>query len=75
MSNIYLNVQLLQSLATKNDFTIDLNGEFSLYGGSGTPFGAFPINFPNLFGYKMAEILISDWTANSLFYQLHKFYL
>lgn len=73
MSNIYLTVQLLQSYATSNDFTIDLNGEFSLNGRGGTPFGAFPINFPQLYGHKMAEILISDWTANSLFYQLHKF--
>lgn len=72
LSNIYLTVQLLQSYATYNDYTIELNGEFSPGGTGGTPFGAFPMFFPEPVGNKMAEILISDWTINSLFYHLHR---
>lgn len=49
-----------------------LNGEFSPGGVGGTPFGAFPMFFPQPVGHKMAELLISDWTVNSLFYHLHK---
>ncbi|KAI1724710.1 lipopolysaccharide-binding protein [Ditylenchus destructor] len=72
LSNIYLTVQLLQSYATCNDFTVELNGEFSPEGRGGTPFGAYPMQFPTAVGHKMAEILVSDWTVNSLFYHLHR---
>lgn len=75
LNDIYLTVQLLQSYATSNDYTIDLNGEFSPGGQGGTPFGAFPLFFPSPIGGKMAEILISDYTINSLFYSLHRFEL
>ncbi|KAH7726253.1 LBP / BPI / CETP familyN-terminal domain containing protein [Aphelenchoides avenae] len=72
LSNIYLTIQLLQSYATCNDYTIELNGEFSPYGRGGTPFGAFPMYFPSPVGDKMAEVLVSDWTINTLFYHLHR---
>ena len=72
LSNIYLAVQLLQTSATSNDYTIDLNGEFSEGGQGGTPFGAFPMQFPYPVGNKMAEALISDYTLNTLFYSLHR---
>uniref|UniRef100_A0A7E4UTX0 BPI1 domain-containing protein n=1 Tax=Panagrellus redivivus TaxID=6233 RepID=A0A7E4UTX0_PANRE len=72
LNDIYLTVQLLQTYATSNDYTIDLNGEFSQGGLGGTPFGAFPMNFPYPVGGKMAEVLISDYTINSLFYTLHR---
>lgn len=68
-----MTVQLLQSYATCNDYTIELNGEFSPYGRGGTPFGAFPMYFPSPVGDKMAEVLLSDWTINTLFYSLHKY--
>lgn len=64
----------MQSYATNNDYTIELNGEFSPSGRGGTPFGAFPMHFPQKVGSKMAELLISDWTVNSLFYHLHKYF-
>ncbi|KAE9552838.1 hypothetical protein FO519_003951 [Halicephalobus sp. NKZ332] len=72
LNDIYLTVQVLQGYATLNDYTIELNGEFSPGGQGGTPFGAFPMQFPYPVGGKMAEILISDYTINSLFYSLHR---
>lgn len=71
LNNILLNVQLLNTYATNSDFTVDLNGEFSPNAAGGTPFGAFPMQFPPSTG-RMAEILVSDFTVNSLFYHLHR---
>jgi hypothetical protein len=62
----------LQGYATSNDYTIELNGEFSPNGRGGTPFGPFPMQFPHAVGGKMAEVLISDYTINSLFYWMHR---
>lgn len=58
--------------ATNNDYTIDINGEFSPNGAGGTPFGPYPLQFPYPVGSKMAEVLVSDFTVNSLFYWLHR---
>lgn len=73
LNQIYLDVSLLcdQTVATDHDFTIQLRGEFSVCGHGCTPFGAFPMHFPDCVGCKMVEILISDFTINSLFYHLH----
>lgn len=65
-------MQLLNTYATNSDFTVDLNGEFSPNAAGGTPFGAFPMQFPPSTG-RMAEILVSDFTVNSLFYHLHRY--
>ena len=35
------------------------------------PFGAFPMQWPSI-GAKMMGISISDWTINTLFFQLHR---
>ncbi|KAI6180360.1 hypothetical protein M3Y98_00711700 [Aphelenchoides besseyi] len=72
LNNLHLTIQLLQTYATTNDFTIELNGEFSPGGQGGTPFGPFPMQFPYATGTKMAEALISDYTLNSLFYWMHR---
>ncbi|KAI6242372.1 hypothetical protein M3Y99_00237800 [Aphelenchoides fujianensis] len=72
LNNLHLTIQLLQTYATSNDFTIELNGEFSPQGQGGTPFGPFPMQFPQGTGGKMADALISDYTLNSLFYWMHR---
>ncbi|KAK0423330.1 hypothetical protein QR680_008084 [Steinernema hermaphroditum] len=72
LNDIYLTVQLVNNYATYNDYTIELNGEFSPYGRGGTPFGAFPMFFPPGGGQRMAEAMISDYTINSLFYHMHR---
>ena len=72
LNNVFLNVQVVNTYATDRDFTIELNGEFSVCGRGCTPFGAFPMQFPSCgTNCKMAEILISDFTINSLLYHLH----
>ncbi|TKR95969.1 hypothetical protein L596_010057 [Steinernema carpocapsae] len=71
LNDLYLTVQLVNNYATFNDYTIELNGEFSPSGRGGTPFGAFPMFFPPG-GQRMAEALISDFTLNSLFYHMHR---
>lgn len=72
LSNLYLTTQFLQGYATNNDYTIELNGEFSPNGQGGTPFGPYPMQFPYSTGSKMIELLISDYTINSLFYWMHR---
>lgn len=72
LSNLYLSVQILNTQATSNDFTIDLSGEFSENGQGGTPFGAFPVSFPYAYDSHMIELIVSDYTINTLFYQLHR---
>uniref|UniRef100_A0A1I7ZPT9 BPI1 domain-containing protein n=1 Tax=Steinernema glaseri TaxID=37863 RepID=A0A1I7ZPT9_9BILA len=72
LRDLYLTVQLVNNYASFNDYTIELNGEFSPLGRGGTPFGAFPMFFPPNGGNRMAEALISDYTVNSLFYHMHR---
>uniref|UniRef100_A0AC34FC35 Lipid-binding serum glycoprotein N-terminal domain-containing protein n=1 Tax=Panagrolaimus sp. ES5 TaxID=591445 RepID=A0AC34FC35_9BILA len=72
LDDLELSVRLLDTRATERDYTIDLDGEFSQNGNGGTPFGAYPMDFPSSTGDKMAEALISDYTLNSLLYALHK---
>uniref|UniRef100_A0A158Q6S6 BPI1 domain-containing protein n=1 Tax=Elaeophora elaphi TaxID=1147741 RepID=A0A158Q6S6_9BILA len=72
VANLVLTTQLLQACATHNDFTIDLNGEFSPGGRGGTPFRPFPMQWPTPVGSSMIEILISDFTINSLLYWMHR---
>ncbi|CAJ0596019.1 unnamed protein product [Cylicocyclus nassatus] len=72
LNDLYLSLQLLNTQATSNDFTIDLSGEFSPNAQGGTPFGAFPVTFPSYYDNHMAEFILSDYTINSLFYWLHR---
>jgi hypothetical protein len=67
-----LSLNILRTEATFKDFIVDLSGEFSENGRGGTPFGPVPLQFPNTAGNKMAEIVVSDFVVNSLFYQMHK---
>ncbi|VDO16258.1 unnamed protein product, partial [Brugia timori] len=72
VANLVLTIQLLRSYATYYDYNLDLNGEFSPNGRGGTPFGPFPMQWPTPIGSPMIEILISDFTVNSLLYWMHK---
>lgn len=71
LNNIFLNIQLLQTYATTRDFTIEVNGGFSVCGRGCTPFGPFPMQFPPCVNCKMVEVLVSDYSINSLLYHLH----
>uniref|UniRef100_A0A0N5A172 BPI1 domain-containing protein n=1 Tax=Parastrongyloides trichosuri TaxID=131310 RepID=A0A0N5A172_PARTI len=72
VSNVDLTLQLLNTYATSNDFTIDINGEFSPGGMGGTPFGPFPLQFPYPVSDRMVDGAISDFTLNSLLYHAHR---
>lgn len=72
LNDLYLSVQLLNTYATNNDFTVDLTGEFSPNGQGGTPFGPFPTQFPGAFDNHMAEFILTDYTINTLFYHMHR---
>ncbi|VDN36269.1 unnamed protein product [Gongylonema pulchrum] len=63
---------MIRNYATPYEFDIELNGEFSPGGRGGTPFGAFPMQWPTPIGTSMVEIMISDFTINSLLYWMHK---
>ncbi|EFO27155.1 hypothetical protein LOAG_01329 [Loa loa] len=72
VANLVLTTQLLRTYATFYDYNLDLNGEFSPNGRGGTPFGPFPMQWPTSVGLPMIEILISDFTLNSLLYWMHR---
>ncbi|VDM95236.1 unnamed protein product [Thelazia callipaeda] len=69
-----LNVQLVKTSATPNDFTFGLKGEFTAKGrGTTTPFHPFPMKFPFIpSNRQMLEALISDYAINSLLYIMHE---
>ncbi|RCN45709.1 LBP / BPI / CETP family protein, partial [Ancylostoma caninum] len=72
LNDLYLSLQILNTQATSNDFTIDLTGEFSPNAQGGTPFGPFPTMFPYYYSNRMAEFIVSDYTINSLLYWMHR---
>ncbi|VDK43398.1 unnamed protein product [Anisakis simplex] len=74
LSGISLNSQFHGAYATPNDYTIELNGEFYGNGQGHAPFYAFPM-YPPLPSPNnpMVDALLSDFTINSLAYQLQKY--
>uniref|UniRef100_A0A915AYN4 Uncharacterized protein n=1 Tax=Parascaris univalens TaxID=6257 RepID=A0A915AYN4_PARUN len=68
LSHLALSLRSLRVHSTTNDQAIEFKGEFSPGGNGGTPFGPFPLNFPQPIGHRMIEVLISDFTLNSLLY-------
>ncbi|KIH54627.1 hypothetical protein ANCDUO_15226 [Ancylostoma duodenale] len=72
LNDLNLSLQLLNIQATSNDFTIDLTGEFSPNAQGGTPFGPFPTTFPSYRDDRMANIMLSDYTINSLLYWMYR---
>uniref|UniRef100_A0A915PUV9 Lipid-binding serum glycoprotein C-terminal domain-containing protein n=1 Tax=Setaria digitata TaxID=48799 RepID=A0A915PUV9_9BILA len=76
LSYVMLNMQLTKISATPDFFLIGLSGEFILKGENiHIPFYPFPMQFPqkrNGRKRRMMEVLISDYTINSLLYYLHK---
>uniref|UniRef100_A0A915AI63 BPI2 domain-containing protein n=1 Tax=Parascaris univalens TaxID=6257 RepID=A0A915AI63_PARUN len=72
LSDIVLTTQILRTYATPNDYTVELNGEFSPSGRGGTPFSPFAMYFPQAVGNSVADALLSDFTINSLIYQMQK---
>lgn len=72
-SDLALSTYLLGTYATNFDFTLSLSGEFSPGARTGsTPFGPPVLHYPNLYGARMLDLLISDYTVNTLLYQLHR---
>uniref|UniRef100_A0A183C946 Reverse transcriptase domain-containing protein n=1 Tax=Globodera pallida TaxID=36090 RepID=A0A183C946_GLOPA len=74
LDNLFLNSQLLGSAATSNDYTIKLRGDFSVCGWGCTPFSPFPAQIPACIGKncKMADIMLSDYTINTMLYHMHR---
>uniref|UniRef100_A0A914CI18 BPI2 domain-containing protein n=1 Tax=Acrobeloides nanus TaxID=290746 RepID=A0A914CI18_9BILA len=75
LNDIYLDIGVKETYATcgtSGGFVVGLKGEFSVGGRGGTPFCPSPLNFPSPTGDNMGEILISDYTVNSLFYAMHQ---
>ncbi|VDK64211.1 unnamed protein product [Anisakis simplex] len=72
LDDISLSVSLKSFNSTRNDQTVDVNGEFSARSNPDTLFGAFPMVFPQRVEQRMAEILIGDFTLNSLLYHIHQ---
>ncbi|VDO47521.1 unnamed protein product [Onchocerca flexuosa] len=73
VSDLALSTYLLGSSTTNYDLTFSLVGEFSPNTRGGTPFGPPLLQFPILDSGQMIDILVSDYTFNSLLYHLHRF--
>uniref|UniRef100_A0A915BX11 Lipid-binding serum glycoprotein C-terminal domain-containing protein n=1 Tax=Parascaris univalens TaxID=6257 RepID=A0A915BX11_PARUN len=72
LSDMILSLRTVNGYASQTDLILGLSGEFSPEGYGGTPFGPFPMSFPSPVGNRMLEVLISDYTINSLLYWLHR---
>ena len=48
-------------------------GQVSSRAGGAVPFAPFPMEFNEHPGRRMVDLLISDFTINSLLFQLHRF--
>ncbi|KAL4001674.1 LBP / BPI / CETP family C-terminal domain protein [Acanthocheilonema viteae] len=71
-SNLALSIYLLDSSATNSDLTFNLLGEFSPNAQGGTPFAPPLLQYPIPDSGKMFDLLISDYTFNTLLYHLHR---
>uniref|UniRef100_A0A0N5AF51 BPI2 domain-containing protein n=1 Tax=Syphacia muris TaxID=451379 RepID=A0A0N5AF51_9BILA len=69
--DLVLRLQITNAYATNYDYILDINGDFSPGGMGGVPFGPYALMFPQT-SNKMVDVLISDYTINSLLYQMHK---
>lgn len=72
LEGIYLNTELLGTHANQDEYIVDLNGQVSSRAGGAVPFAPFPMEFNEHPGRRMVDLLISDFTINSLLFQLHR---
>ncbi|VDM92070.1 unnamed protein product, partial [Onchocerca ochengi] len=71
-SDLALSTYLLGSSTTNYDLTFGLVGEFSPKARGGTPFGPPMLQYPVLDSGQMFDLLLSDYTLNTLLYHLHR---
>uniref|UniRef100_A0A0R3RM52 BPI2 domain-containing protein n=1 Tax=Elaeophora elaphi TaxID=1147741 RepID=A0A0R3RM52_9BILA len=75
LSNTVLNMKLIKISATPDYFQLGLRAAFGSQEMSETPFHPFPMHFPRFLNgnsKRMLDVLISDYTINSLLYHMHK---
>ncbi|KAL3098898.1 hypothetical protein niasHT_024653 [Heterodera trifolii] len=74
LDKLFLSSQLTGSSATDNDYTLSLKGDFSLCGWGCTPFSPVPVEIPPCIGKgcKMADIVLNEYTINSMLYHMHR---
>ncbi|KAM3720998.1 Uncharacterized protein ACO02O_08849 [Dirofilaria immitis] len=76
LSDMRLNMHLMKVSATPDRFQVGFLAAFGTEEIDKIPFYPFPMNFPQHFADKsnerMLDILIGDYTANSLLYYFHK---
>ncbi|VDK27955.1 unnamed protein product [Gongylonema pulchrum] len=72
-SDLALSTYLLGAYATNLDLTLSFVGEFSPNGRTGTiPFAPPILHYPNPYSAQMLDLLLSDYTINTLLYHLHR---
>ncbi|VDK79623.1 unnamed protein product [Litomosoides sigmodontis] len=71
-SDMVLSTSLLDSSSTNSDLTLNLLGEFSPNAQGDTPFAPPVLEFPVQDSGKMLDLLVSDYTFNTLLYHLHR---
>ncbi|EJD73347.1 hypothetical protein LOAG_19230, partial [Loa loa] len=72
-SDLILSTYFLGSSATNSALTLNFLGEFSPNARGGTPFAPFQLEYPVIDSGQMLDLLISDYTFNTLLYHLHRF--
>lgn len=73
-SDLFLSTYLLGSSAANSHLTLNFLGEFSpIYAKGSTPFAAPILQYPVSDNGQMINLLVSDYTFNTLLYHLHRF--
>ncbi|VDK61018.1 unnamed protein product [Cylicostephanus goldi] len=69
-----IDLTLLDASATRDDFTVGMSGRLSSTKiGDGSPFHVpFPFRVPQNHNRRMAEIVISEYSVNSMLYFAHR---
>lgn len=71
-------MHLMKVSATPDYFQLGLRATFTTEGMDNIPFDPFPMDFPQFYNgsnKRMLDLLISDYTINSLLYNMHKLLL
>ncbi|CAJ0589972.1 unnamed protein product [Cylicocyclus nassatus] len=74
LRHMMIDLTLLDASATREDFTVGMSGRLSSTKiGDGSPFHVpFPFRVPQNHNRRMAEIVISEYSVNSMLYFAHR---
>ncbi|CAJ0575128.1 unnamed protein product, partial [Mesorhabditis spiculigera] len=72
LDDVSVSLGLVKTEASKCGFAVDLDGEFSQNAVGGTPYTPIRTDFPEQCDSHQAELILSDYSINTLLYNLHQ---